>query len=291
MAELEERNLPPLEWLRVFEAAGRLGNFTAVGREIGLTQATVSQRISALEANLGVKLFRRLARGVELTVDGDAYLPYVQNALSTLRRGTGELFEKPRTKCVIAAPVSVLALWIAPRLHALSATFPKIQFSLSSIHRLADYESLDTDYEVRFGNGSWEGLGARELYREALAPLCAPELLKGAKQWRDLPIIAVGGPRDGWIEWARVTGERPVATPSLRFDAMITALEAANNGAGVVLASLPLARKLLEKGELIELGANSITMNAGSWLTWSDKKNYFSINDAICDALCPTKAE
>ena len=169
MAEFDERNLPPLEWLRVFEASGRLGNFTAAGREIGLTQATISQRISALEANLDVKLFRRLARGVELTADGDAYLPYVQNALSTLRRGTGELFEKPHTKCTIVAPVSVAALWIAPRLSALS--IPKIQISLSTIHRLADYDSIETDYEIRFGSGVWEGREARELYRETLIPL------------------------------------------------------------------------------------------------------------------------
>ncbi len=292
MAEFDERNLPPLEWLRVFEASGRLENFTAAGREIGLTQATISQRISALEANLGVKLFRRLARGVELTADGDAYLPYVQNALSTLRRGTGELFEKPHTKCAIAAPASIAALWIAPRLSALSNSYPKIQISLSTIHRLADYDSIETNYEVRFGSGVWEGCEARELYRETLIPLCAPDLLStvNLRKWRDLPIIAVKGPREGWIEWARVTGERPAPTPSLRFDTMITALEAAGAGAGVVLASRPLAGKLLEHGALVDFGEKSFTMNAGSWLTWPRKRDRLSIHDAICDALCPTQA-
>lgn len=67
--------LPPLEWLRVFEAAARLENFSNAARELGLTQAAVSQRIRNLEGRLGKPLFTRLPRGVELTVEGEAYAP------------------------------------------------------------------------------------------------------------------------------------------------------------------------------------------------------------------------
>ena len=80
--------LPPLEWLRVFEAAGRLSNFTAAANELGLTQAAVSQRMRNLEEHLKTHLFLRLARGVELTAEGEAYLPHVQSALAAMRRGT-----------------------------------------------------------------------------------------------------------------------------------------------------------------------------------------------------------
>ena len=102
--------LPPLEWLRVFEAAGRLGNFTAAAAELGVTQATVSQRIGHLEARLDTHLFVRLARSVELTADGEAYLPHIKNALDAVRRGTADLFGTPRTRITIAASASVAAL-------------------------------------------------------------------------------------------------------------------------------------------------------------------------------------
>ena len=74
--------LPPLEWLRVFDAAARTGNFTAAADELGLTQAAVSQRMRHLEARLGAALFKRLPRGVELTGEGEAYAPHEAEALA-----------------------------------------------------------------------------------------------------------------------------------------------------------------------------------------------------------------
>jgi LysR family transcriptional regulator, glycine cleavage system transcriptional activator len=72
---LQRNPLPPLKWIRVFEAAARLGNFTAAAKELGLTQAAVSQRIRNLELRLGAQLFNRRARGVILSLQGEAWLP------------------------------------------------------------------------------------------------------------------------------------------------------------------------------------------------------------------------
>ena len=62
--------MPPLEWIRAFEAAARCGSFTAAAAESGLTQSAISQRIGHLEKQLGVALFYRRARTIELTVEG-----------------------------------------------------------------------------------------------------------------------------------------------------------------------------------------------------------------------------
>jgi len=280
--------LPPLEWLRVFEAAGRLGNFTAAAAELGVTQATVSQRIGHLEARLDTHLFVRLARSVELTADGEAYLPHIKNALDAVRRGTADLFGTPRTRITIAAPASVAALWIAPRLRALSLARPTLQVLLSTIHRSSDFDAAQADFEIRFGAGSWPERTAAKLYTEVLAPACSPDLLRGSanREWRQLPTIAVSGPREGWNKWAAATGEPPLGEPVLRFDSMITALNAARAGAGVLLASLPLAQVEFDAGSLTRLSDRDLTMTGGYWLTWPARHGWRADDDAIVSILC-----
>ena len=99
----KQTGLPPLDWLRVFEAAGRHGNFTAAADELGATQAAISQRIRNLESWLGRQLFSRGARGVTLTVDGESYLPLVQDTLRALEQGTADLFGKSPGEIRLAA--------------------------------------------------------------------------------------------------------------------------------------------------------------------------------------------
>ena len=260
--------LPPLEWLRVFEAAGRAGNFTATAAELGLTQAAVSQRIRNLEARLGVRLFVRLPRGVELTADGEAYLPHVQTALAELGRSTDDLFGSPLRKFTVAAPLSVAALWIAPRVAALAREFPQLQIAVATVNRPADYAAAGADFEVRFGAGNWPERRAVRLYDEVLAPAAAPRLLERDRDWRQLPQIAVSGPRDGWAEWAAATGAAPPRPPFLRFDSFAPACAAAVAGGGVLLASLALAAPALAAGQLLRLPEPELRMNRSYWLTW-----------------------
>jgi LysR family glycine cleavage system transcriptional activator len=145
--------LPPLEWIRVFEAAGRLGSFTAAANELSLTQSAVSQRIRRLEDRLEVQLFERHRRGVELTLDGEGYLYHVQLALEALSKSTHDMFDHRRTSRIsIAATVSVATLWLAPRIEVLMRERPNIQVYLASIVRITDYDAVGADLEVRFGN-------------------------------------------------------------------------------------------------------------------------------------------
>lgn len=278
--------LPPLEWLRVFEAAGRLGNFTAAADELGLTQAAVSQRIRNLESRLGTRLFDRLPRGVEMTADGEAYLPHVHAALAALRRGTVDLFGAPRRKITIAAPASVTSFWIAPRLAALIKQRPNLHVSITTVHRPADFAAADADLEVRFGDGEWPGQRALRLYNEVIGPVCAPALLTGTQEdWRRLPLIAVSGPRYGWSEWAAAYGTAPPAPPVLRFDSMAPALHAAIGGAGVLLASLPLATAEIRAGRLVRLREPALNMRAGYWMIWSDAAQIGPRDNVVTSAL------
>jgi LysR family glycine cleavage system transcriptional activator len=279
-------SLPPLEWLRVFEAAGRLGSFTAAANELNLTQAAASQRIRKLEARLGTRLFVRLARGVELSADGEAYLPHVQNSLEMLLRSTIDLFGTARQNITLAAPSSVAQLWIAPRLTELSERLPHLQISIATIHRLSDYSITENDLEVHFGSGDWPDQNAVRLFDENLAPVVAPRLLStGLSDWRELPVLSLSGPRDGWREWATTTGVAPPRPATIRFDSFTNALHAAISGAGVLLASLALVQPMLEAKQLVRLPEKSLRMSEGYWLTWPASQPFYSEREVMISLL------
>ena len=164
MPALDSSKLPPLEWLRVFEAAARLGNFTAAATELSLTQAAVSQRIRLLEARLGTKLFERLPRGVTLTLAGEAYVPHVHASLSALARATTDVFGTDRRRITIAAAGSAILLWIIPRLARLRESAPRTTIKFVTVYREPDYVTAQADFDVRFGHGVWPGRECRELF-------------------------------------------------------------------------------------------------------------------------------
>lgn len=266
------RDLPPLNWLRTFEAAARLESFSAAAAELALTQPAVSQHIRQLEATLQRQLFRRLRHGVQLTADGVAYLPHVQAALSGLTRATRDLFGADAPESVsIAAPASISALWLAPRLGALRTDHPGIAITVSSVYRPVDYETIGADIEIRFGEGDWSHRTALPLMAEELSPVAAPQLLASAadEDWKQLPAIAITGPRAGWSAWSRVAGLAPPSRIVIRFDSFLPALEAATAGAGTLLASLPLSRDALAAGRVQRLSDVVLTVSGGHWVTYA----------------------
>ncbi|MBE0704007.1 MAG: LysR family transcriptional regulator [Afipia sp.] len=279
-------DLPPLEWIRVFEAAARLGSFTAAGVELGLTQAAVSQRIRNLELRIGAQLFDRRARGVDLSTQGEAWLPHVQAALVQLAHSTSNLFAAPRRKITVAASSSIIELWIVPRLLSIGRALPHLQLSFETIQRLPDYSRSEADLEIRFGNGMWPEMKATRLFVEELAPVAAPNLLETSmSDWQSLPRIATSGPRLGWRDWTNAADSQPPPVPILRFDTFVQALTAAESGAGVLLGSLPLCQPALEAGRLVRLEGETLSMEAGYWVVWPAVRTQFREFSTLIDIL------
>lgn len=270
--------LPPLVWLRAFEAAARTLNFTAAAAELGLTQAAVSQHVRLLEAELGVLLFTRLRRGVQLTPEGGAYLPHVQAAFRSLARSTGELFgPKAEPTVSILGPVSFMTLWLAPRLAAFRAAFPNVLLAMSTMHLPSDYPGVEHDFDIRFGMGEFTGRTSHRLTVESLVPAATPRLvatLRDPSDWPRLPLLSVSGGREMWPNWFAAAALPVPARPMLRFDSFMTALEAARGGAGVVLASRPLADAALADGSLRRLSDIELTGDAGHFITSSAGRGF-----------------
>lgn len=248
----------PLEWIRAFEAAGRLGSFVAAADELGITQAAVSQRIGHLEARLSLRLFLRKARGVSLTVEGETWLPQLSPHLQAIQQSAEDLFGQGARRITLAASASIIQCWLVPRLAHLRPT-DRIDFSFSTMVLEDDIEK-NGGIQIRYGTGPWPGFRAAKLFDEAITPVAHPDLVRD--DWRSLPRIALSGPRLGWAEWGPFSGP----PPHLRFDSFIAALAAAEAGAGMVLASVPLAAAWLSSGRLQRLPAPCLTPEPSYWL-------------------------
>ena len=262
---MNEPRLPPLEWIRAFEAAARLGSFTAASKEIGLTQAAVSQRIGQLEKHLNIVLFDRKARTIDLTVEGEAWLPHVRQALDGLRDSTEAVFGSGHKRLTISASQSVIELWLMPRLAHLQA-LAKTELSVRTLVLGAHDAPQDDVIRIRYGTGDWPHPYRARLYPEKLAPVAAPSLSQTADTWTELPRIACAGPRPGWPAWASAYDIPTTPVPRLRFDTQISALSAAKAGLGVALASLPLCASALASGELVRLDQRSLLHHESYWL-------------------------
>lgn len=290
--------LPQLEWIRAFEAAARLGSFTAAARETGLTQPAISQRISQLEAHLGAQLFLRQARTITLSVEGEAWLPHVQAALQELSESSEMLFARDRTHLTFSASQSVIALWLIPRLSEVERV-TGASISVQSYVLGGQSATLDEVIQIRYGAGDWPHHYQMPLYDEVLAPVAAPQLLaQGAGQgpvkqlgdWTALPRIACTGPRPDWHAFTRAFGlPASPGAEALRFDTFHATLEAAKSGLGVALASLPLCAADLRAGRLVQLGSEVLPHGETYWLLASKRAIRRRQWDALTTALRQSK--
>jgi LysR family glycine cleavage system transcriptional activator len=252
--------LPTLTWLRAFEAAARTSSFSAAAAELNLTSGAISYQIRALEGHLGFALFERLPRGVKLTPMGVAYLPPVRKALEELADSTVGLFGgSERVQITVHAPVSLAALWLAPKLPEFGRANPAIDVRLSSV--IWDNAVLDdaTDLEIRYGAGQWRGFLSERLINQSVLAVCSPALLRGAQASGDpaalLPrkLIRIMGHENHWLKVRQALGltdDAASAGPSV--DTTIAALELASAGAGVALAHAIFLGAYFATGRLVQ---------------------------------------
>ena len=252
------RNLPPPAWLRSFEAAARLGGFSAAATELGLTPAAVSQQIRSLEARLGYPLFTRLPRGVALTELGQSYLPAVRRAFEDIASATAGLFGVAQgSPLVVRAPPSFAVLCLAPRLAAFRAMHPGLSLRICSA-TWADTAPEDrVDVDIRYGDGRWTTGEARRLTEPGSVVVAPPGTVFGADPLATLgPLLAEGaihiiGCDSFWDAFARRHGLPETAVGrGVAVDSSHAALEMVAAGLGVALIAPDLARPFLRMGRI-----------------------------------------
>lgn len=250
------QRLPPLSWLRAFEAAARHLSFTQAAQELNLTQAAISKQVKLLEHYVRETLFDRKPRSLVLTKIGAAYLPKVQDAFDRLGAGTQEVFgNRSREMLTLRAPVGFGVNWIASRLPAFMDQFPKIPVRIVSSVWSEEAETERYDLDIRYGMGKWPGFSADQVSWEVMEPLCLPAIAVQLKSPADLAgqrLLHVLGYQEGWATWLNAAGAVNVnAGSGAHFDTSLMAFEVAANGGGVALGRRSMAMKELASGRLV----------------------------------------
>ncbi|PID65563.1 MAG: hypothetical protein CR975_06615 [Gammaproteobacteria bacterium] len=155
------RKVPPLNWLRAFEATARHLSFSLAAKELNVTQSAISQHIKLLEHHVKTPLFIRSPKKLTLTETGKQYLPLVSHAFLQLESATDEIFGEDKTVVRLHCNVAFSTLFIAPRLASFQADYPHIEIQLQHSvwwqHRLEHHleTPLQRALEIRYGDGNW----------------------------------------------------------------------------------------------------------------------------------------
>lgn len=252
---------PPMDTLEAFDAAARLGSFTAAAAALHLTPGAVSRQMAALEGDLGVALFARGARGVDLTPAGRRLHAAAAEALALVLGAARELRRRGGAPGGGVVRVSVTpsfgARWLLPRLPRFRAAHPRVEVAPVAEMRLVDLAREGFDLAVRYTAGpAPAGMEIRAWLREELVPVAAPALLAGRARTPDglrgLPFLH--DTSDGfWRHWLAAAG-RPELLPESGtvFNDYNLAVGAAVSGLGVLIGRTALVAEELRDGRLIE---------------------------------------
>ncbi|WP_430460478.1 transcriptional regulator GcvA [Thalassolituus sp. LLYu03] len=253
------RRLPPLNALRIFEASARNSSFVKAADELAVTASAVSQQIRTLEEYLGVSLFSRVRRQVQLTPSGEQYLVAVKHALDEIEVATQRLMVNPDSNVVsISVAPNFLIRWLMPRMSRFQELYPDIELQINTSLGLIDFGRSNTDMAVYFGHGDWDDIEMHFLRKLTLVPVCSPALMHGAKalhkvsDLRQHTLIHVSARKhewDDWLEHAGVPFLKPKNSLSVSNGHLATA--AALDGLGVALADVTLSSREVESGQLV----------------------------------------
>src|SRR6516225_5434929 len=171
-------HLPPLSALRAFEAAARHMSFSKAADELHVTPAAVSHQIHALEQDLGVRLFHRLNRSIELTAHARILLPGLTDAFAGIQSSVRRLrvHNDTGTLTVTASP-SYAAKWLVLRLHRFQEQCLEVDVRISATDEVVDLTKGDFDIGIRYGAGRYPGLEVELLLKNEVFPACSPQLL------------------------------------------------------------------------------------------------------------------
>ncbi len=242
------RKLPPLNAVRAFEVAARHVSFTRAAEELNVTHGAVSRQVALLEEWLGKELFRRSASQLSLTDAGRTYLGEVSAVLDRLAVASMYVKEQAGpTAFHINAPPTFTMRWLIARMASFQRRHPDVEVRLTTSLAPVNFQEHGYDVAIRGANTPLEGCSSLPFMTEIIAPVCHQDLLRGARMMKpaDLErqtLISYATEPYSWREWMSHVGQEDLRpATALKFEQMFFALQAAQEGLGVVLVPLFLA--------------------------------------------------
>lgn len=286
--------------LRAFEAVARHLNFRAAAEEMALTQSAVSRQIQALEEEVGVSLFLRHTRAVELTSAGAQLLMAVSQSLPRIDGAVRQIRQTAGRRSVsLTTFASFASMWLIPRMEQFQRDNPEIDIRIDASDGTLDLEVADVDLALRYGPMASMPPNAIRLFGEQLTPVISPWLLKGASpvsrpaDVAQFTLIEAGDAHHThleWLTWRRWFDEHGLQKLQPRrwlyFNYAYQMVQAALAGQGIVLARLPLVAENLASGDLVEpLPQLRMDSPMAYWLIVGPRSNQRAEIRAFCDWL------
>ena len=274
------RKIPSTTALATFEASARHQSFTLAADELALTQSAVCRQIAALEAFVGVKLFRRSRRGVVLTEAGASYSLDVRARLDEVERDTLALMAKggPGSSLELGVMPTFATRWLLPRVPAFQRAHPGITLHLTPRTRPFLFEETALDAALHCGHAGWPGTRAYLLMREHLVAVGSPRLIApwiglAPAELADYPLLQPSTRPYVWRQWFESLGMRvegDLAGPRMELFSMLS--RAAVHGLGVALLPRFLVSEELARGDLIQLSSHSLLSDRAYYLIIPERK-------------------
>ncbi|OEC33130.1 LysR family transcriptional regulator, glycine cleavage system transcriptional activator [Pseudomonas cuatrocienegasensis] len=252
------RKIPSTGALVAFETAARHQSFTKAADELALTQSAICRQIAGLEAFLGVALFRRSRRGVQLTEAGMAYARRVSAQLDAVERDTLAIMGQQGAMTIELAVVPTFGTqWLLPRLKHFQAIHPQVTVNLTNRTRPFLFADTAFDAAIYFGDADWSGTVSHLLMRENPMPVCSPALLAGqtllsVEQIAQLPLLQQTTRPYAWRQWFAAQGSTVARDMSgARYELFSMLAQAAMHEMGVALIPPFLIERELAEGRLV----------------------------------------
>jgi LysR family glycine cleavage system transcriptional activator len=251
-------SLPPLASLRAFEAVARSGSVKLASESLNLTPSAISHQIRTLEAHFGVQLVQRSGRGIALTESGAIYATAVLNAFSELFRAGDLLDDRKRGRIVRVSVTPTFAMLAAlPHLEQFRVDNPGLDLRLEANNSPVDFERDNVNAAVQLGEPPFNGLAFHRLFKSRVAPCAEQKLLERFEPIRrshdlaKMPLIKFNTAPDSWQRWfSEMEPELASREPDLISDSLLTGMQMARSGMGVILAPFPLASPMVTSGAL-----------------------------------------
>ncbi|MCG8492331.1 MAG: LysR substrate-binding domain-containing protein, partial [Sneathiellales bacterium] len=230
------RKRPGLNALSMFDAAARHLNFRKASEEMNITQGAVAQQVRKLEASLGVKLFARNARGLELTKNGELYHQSIEKALDLIDKATEQIVQQQDVIRISVTP-SIASKWLVPLLPEFSQRYPKIAVDIIASETVTRFEKQDIDLAIRQSAKPIDS----DLDIELLAPVelyavCGSQnpISKSRTRFELGDFKSMALIQDGHRYWEKLFQEAEIKRLNtyLQFNQTALAMDAAQNGQG-----------------------------------------------------------